>query len=68
MKICVLVDFGGRRILAMPGVTLGSMLDSLLVVRHGKVVVEVYYAPYATGIPHAVYGAANAVIGTLTAI
>ncbi|HEY2456328.1 MAG TPA: hypothetical protein VGI13_03430 [Candidatus Acidoferrum sp.] len=52
-EIVKLVDFGARRILATPGVTLSSMLDSLLVVRHGKIVVEVYYAPYAAGIPHA---------------
>jgi hypothetical protein len=45
-EIVKLVDFGARRILATPGVTLSSMLDSLLVVRHGKIVVELYYAPY----------------------
>jgi hypothetical protein len=39
-EIVKLVDFGARRILATPGVTLSSMLDSLLVVRHGKIVVE----------------------------
>ena len=43
-ELAELVDFGGRRILATPGVTLNSMLDSLLVVRHGKIVVEAYYA------------------------
>jgi CubicO group peptidase (beta-lactamase class C family) len=43
-------------------------LDSLLVVRHGKIVAEVYYAPYGPGIPHAMYSATKAVISTLTAI
>jgi hypothetical protein len=37
-------------------------LDSLLVVRHGKIVAEVYYAPYGPGIPHAMYSATKAVI------
>jgi CubicO group peptidase (beta-lactamase class C family) len=44
------------------------MLDSLLVVRHGKIVVEAYYAPYAAGIPHDIRSATKAVISTLTAI
>ena len=48
-ELAKLVDFGARRILASPGVTLSSMLDSLLVVRHGKIVAEAYYAPYARG-------------------
>ncbi len=30
-------------------------LDSLLVVRHGKIVAEAYYAPYTAEIPHAKY-------------
>jgi CubicO group peptidase (beta-lactamase class C family) len=42
--------------------------DSLLVVRHGKVVVEAYYAPYAAGIPHAANSITKSIIGTLTAI
>jgi CubicO group peptidase (beta-lactamase class C family) len=67
-EIVKLVDFGARRILATPGVTLSSMLDSLLVVRHGKIVVEVYYAPYAAGIPHAEHSVTKAVISTLMAI
>ena len=67
-ELAKLVDFGTRRILAAPGVTLSSMLDSLLVVRHGKIVVEAYYAPYATGIPHTINSVTKAVISTLTAI
>ena len=42
--------------------------DSLLIVRHGRIVVEAYYAPYAAGIPHAVYSVTKSVISTLTAI
>ena len=47
--------------------TTGS-LDSLLVVRHGKIVVEAYYAPYDAGIPHQVFSATKSVVSTLTAI
>ena len=43
-------------------------LDSLLVQRHGKIVAEAYYAPYAAGIPHAIYSATKAVISTLMSI
>jgi CubicO group peptidase (beta-lactamase class C family) len=67
-ELANLVDFGARRILATPGVTLSSMLDSLLVVRRGKIVVEAYYAPYAAGIRHDIRSATKAVIGTLIAI
>ena len=42
--------------------------DSLLVARHGKVVAEVYYAPYTQGIPHTVNSVTKGVISTLTAI
>ena len=67
-ELAELVDFGARRVLATPDVTLSSMLDSLLVARHGKIIVEAYYAPYAAGIPHAVHSVTKAVIGTLTGI
>ena len=56
-ELVKLVDFG----------TTGS-LDSLLVVRHGKIVVEAYYAPYDAGIPHQVFSATKSVVSTLTAI
>jgi CubicO group peptidase (beta-lactamase class C family) len=56
-ELAKLVDFG---------TTHG--LDSLLVVRHGKIVAEAYYAPYGAGTPHAMYSASKAVISTLTAI
>ena len=67
-ELAELVDFGARRILATPGVTLSSMLDSLLVVRHGKIVVEADYAPYAAGIPHTINSVTKAIMSTLTAI
>jgi CubicO group peptidase (beta-lactamase class C family) len=56
-ELARLVDFGRAH-----------NLDSLLVVRHGKIVTEAYYAPYTAGIPHAMYSATKAVIGTLLAI
>jgi CubicO group peptidase (beta-lactamase class C family) len=42
--------------------------DSLLIVRHGKIVVEAYYAPYASGIPHDLRSVTKSITGTLTAI
>jgi CubicO group peptidase (beta-lactamase class C family) len=42
--------------------------DSLLVVRHGRIVAEAYYAPYRAGIPHALRSITKSVIGTLTAV
>ena len=56
-ELARLVDFGTAH-----------NLDSLLAVRHGKIVTEAYYAPYTPGIPHAMYSATKAVIGTLLAI
>jgi CubicO group peptidase (beta-lactamase class C family) len=43
-------------------------LDSLLIARHGKIVLDAYYAPYTADIPHVINSATKAVIGTLTAI
>jgi CubicO group peptidase (beta-lactamase class C family) len=56
-ELAKLVDFGTT-----------SSFDSLLVVRHGKIVAEAYYAPYAAGIPHAVYSAVKTVISALMEI
>src|SRR3984957_5932378 len=39
--------------------------DSLLVVRHGRIVTEAYYAPYAGDIPHEIFSSTKAVTGTL---
>ncbi|WP_247510188.1 serine hydrolase [Bradyrhizobium sp. 157] len=52
-----LVEFGTSR-----------SFDSLLIVRHGKIVLDAYYAPYAADIPHITNSATKAVIGTLMAI
>jgi CubicO group peptidase (beta-lactamase class C family) len=42
--------------------------DSLLVVRHGKIVVDAYYAPFRPGIRHNLYSATKSFVGALTAI
>jgi CubicO group peptidase (beta-lactamase class C family) len=52
-----LVEFGQSR-----------SLDSLLIARHGRIVLDAYYAPYTADIPHVVNSVTKAVIGTLTAI
>ena len=46
----------------------GYRQDSLMIVRHGKIVVEAYYAPYAAGISHDLRSVTKSVVGTLTAI
>jgi CubicO group peptidase (beta-lactamase class C family) len=67
-ELAKVVDFGASRVLSSTGATPSSRLDSLLVVRHGKIVAEAYYAPYAAGILHQVNSVTKAVISTLTAI
>ena len=42
--------------------------DSLLIARHGKIVLDAYYGRRAANVPHEVYSATKAVIGTLAAI
>jgi CubicO group peptidase (beta-lactamase class C family) len=42
--------------------------DSLLIARHGRIVLDAYYAPYSADLPHAINSATKSVIGTLTAI
>ncbi len=42
--------------------------DSLLIARHGRIVLDAYYAPYAADVPHAINSSTKAVIGTLTAM
>src|SRR5271156_2364351 len=39
--------------------------DSFLIVRHGRLVVEAYYAPYTGDIPHQMFSSTKAVTGTL---
>jgi CubicO group peptidase (beta-lactamase class C family) len=49
--------------------TVGTrMQDSLVIVRHGRIVAEAYYAPYRSGIPHDLRSVTKSIIGTLTAI
>lgn len=52
-----LVDFGGA-----------NDMDSLLVVRHGRIVAEAYYAPFRPGLRHLVNSVTKAVVGTLAGI
>lgn len=42
--------------------------DSLLIVRHGKIVTDAYYAPYAPNIRHDLRSVTKSFIGTLTGI
>jgi CubicO group peptidase (beta-lactamase class C family) len=42
-----------------------NSFDSLLVVRHGRIVTEAYYAPYTADISHNMFSSTKAVIGTL---
>jgi CubicO group peptidase (beta-lactamase class C family) len=42
--------------------------DTLLIIRHGKIVVDAYYAPYAPNIRHDLRSVTKSFIGTLTAI
>ena len=42
--------------------------DSLMSVRHGKIVAEAYYAPYVAGISHDLRSVTKSVVSTLTAI
>jgi CubicO group peptidase (beta-lactamase class C family) len=48
------------------GITNG--MDSVLVVRHGSIVAEAYYAPFAPGMKHRINSATKSVIGTLVSI
>jgi CubicO group peptidase (beta-lactamase class C family) len=43
-------------------------VDSLLVVRHGKIVLDSYFAPFKPGIRHDLYSVTKSVVSTLTAI
>ncbi len=51
-------------------VTFGNSngMDSLLVVRHGRIVAEAYYAPFPSGLKHRINSATKSVIGSLVAI
>jgi len=56
-SLAKLVEFGTSR-----------RFDSLLVSRHGRIVLDAYYAPYSADVPHDLFSATKSVIGTLTAI
>jgi CubicO group peptidase (beta-lactamase class C family) len=43
-------------------------LDSLLIARHGRIVLDATYAPYSADIPHAVNSTTKAIVGTLIAM
>jgi CubicO group peptidase (beta-lactamase class C family) len=42
--------------------------DSFLVVRHGKIVLDAYYAPYAADVPHVINSATKAIVSSLIAV
>jgi CubicO group peptidase (beta-lactamase class C family) len=42
--------------------------DSLMIIRHGRIVAEAYYAPYVTGISHDLRSVTKSIVSTLTAI
>ncbi len=52
-----LVEFGSTR-----------SFDSLLISRHGRLVLDAYYAPYSPDRPHEIHSATKSIIGSLIAI
>jgi CubicO group peptidase (beta-lactamase class C family) len=46
----------------------GSRQDSLMIIRHGKIIADAYYAPYAAGITHDLRSVTKSIVSTLTAI
>jgi CubicO group peptidase (beta-lactamase class C family) len=56
-ELAGLVEFG-----------VANSMDSVLVVRHGSIVAEAYYAPFAPGMKHRINSATKSVIGSLVAI
>ena len=42
--------------------------DNLTIIRHGKIVADAYYAPYAAGISHDLRSVTKSIVSTLTAI
>ena len=52
-----LVEFGAR-----------NAMDSLLVVRHGKIVLDTSYAPFRPGMKHVVNSVTKGIVGTLAGI
>ena len=56
-RLARLVDFGGS-----------NDMDSLLVIRHGRIVLEATYAPFQAGLKHRVNSVTKSVISSLVAI
>src|ERR1700688_3744538 len=46
----------------------GYKQDSLMIIRHGKIVADAYYAPYVAGVSHDLRSVTKSVVSTLTAI
>jgi CubicO group peptidase (beta-lactamase class C family) len=46
----------------------GYKQDSFMIIRHGRIVAEAYFAPYVAGVSHALRSVTKSVVGTLTAI
>ncbi|MCK1361053.1 serine hydrolase [Bradyrhizobium sp. 199] len=42
--------------------------DSLLIARHGRIVLDAYYAPYTGDIPHNLNSATKSIVSSLVAI
>ncbi len=56
-ELAKLVDFGKTR-----------KLDSLLLVRHGRIVLDVYYDPFPADFPHVFHSATKSITGSLIGI
>ena len=56
-RLARLVEFGGS-----------NNMDSLLVTRHGRIVLEATYAPFHAGLKHRINSATKAVVSTLVAM
>ena len=56
-RLARLVEFGGS-----------NDMDSLLVTRHGRIVLEATYAPFRAGLKHRINSATKAVVSTLVAM
>jgi CubicO group peptidase (beta-lactamase class C family) len=59
---------GSQELAGLVGFGIDNGFDSLLVTRHGKVVAEAYYAPFAPRLRHRINSATKAVIGSLVGI
>jgi CubicO group peptidase (beta-lactamase class C family) len=46
----------------------GTKQDSLMIIRHGNIVADAYYAPYVAGISHDLRSVTKSIVSTLTAI